>query len=476
PLRNPSESDELEACYDQISDNDCSDETVCHLESSYVAGELSSLEQGLGAFGSALVAVDNYDGAGSPAVLVSDPSNSRVVLYKVDASELNSVTAYNYLEVGSPKAFTSGTFYANGASDLVVGAPDSYATYLIYGPLTGSSGVPDVTFTSAGVDYGAGSSVAAIHDLDGNGTGELLIGGVDSTNNGRAWLLDAPLVEMSLADCTADEESEDADSDEDAEEDDEDTEDNTDQYRCTELITSTEGDGFATLVASAGDLDADGRDELLVTAPYGDAGAVYLLGGPVSGTVAVDVDATVLTGEIADDEAGTSVSGGADMDGDGYNDLLVGAPNAALGRGEAYLVRGPVSASVALRAADVVFRGAKADGGAGESVAFAGDINGDGNQDIAIGAPNISTVWVVYGPVSGTVDLSDAEITITDDSTATTSSATDPSSVDASGTGLGEALLGLGDVAGSYTNDLYISEPQSGSDAGRVGLLRGMLP
>jgi hypothetical protein len=94
-------------------------------------------------------------------------------------------------------------------------------------------------------------------------------------------------------------------------------------------------------------------------------------------------------------------------------------------------------------------------------VSFAGDLNGDGNEDIAIGAPDISTVWVVYGPVSGAVDLSNADITVSGQSASSS---------------LGAALLGPGDVGSAWTNDLYIGEPEYESGAGQVGVLLGVLP
>jgi hypothetical protein len=449
--RNPAASDTEEACFDSIQDNDCNDETTCALSATYTMDAVGHTQLGSGALGSALLHVENHDGAGTPAVLASEPGNGRASLYVLESAGFSSVASYNFIDESHPAAIASGELYSNGSSDLVFGLAETGAAYLIYGPLTGAATSADVTFSTSDLDYTAGSSVAVIGDLDGNGTPELAISGLDDSDNGRVWLLDAPFIDLSLSACaetTEDDTGSSASSD--------DT-----QVQCSELITSTEGDGFGTLVASSGDLNADGRDELLVTAPDGDAGIVYLLAGPISGTTAVDVDATQLVGEITADRAGASVSGGADMDGDGYNDLLVGAPAAGLSRGEAYLVRGPISANVALQAADVVFTGTRANDGAGGSVSFAGDLNGDGNEDIAIGAPDISTVWVVYGPVSGAVDLSNADITVAGESASSQ---------------LGAALLGPGDVGSAWTNDLYIGEPAYSAGAGQVGVLLGVLP
>ena len=446
--RNPGESDAGEACYDDVEDNDCDASSVCEVDTAFAAEFADSSAEMLGG---SLVFVEDYDGAGTPAVLASEADN-RAWLLAFDGSTLSQVTFFNLLESSSPSAIASGELYANGSSDVVFGRTTSGTVSMIYGPLdtySASTGT-DVEISTTGLTYTAGSSIAVIDDLDGNGTPELLLGGLkdDGSDSGQAWLLDAPFVDQSLADCGAETGTE---------------EDSGAPTQCYELSTSTVGDGFATLVASAGDLDADGRDELLLTAPIGGPGVVYLLGGAISGSTAVDVTATTLTGDVDGDEAGASVAGGADLDGDGYNDLLVGAPQAALTRGVTYLVRGPISSDVALRASDAVLTGISSGSGAGSAVSFAGDLNGDGNEDIAIGAPNDSTVWVVYGPVSGSVDLSTADVTLEGES---------------SDSALGTALLGPGDAGstGSVTNNLFVGEPGADSEAGQVGVLMGVFP
>jgi VCBS repeat protein len=87
-----------------------------------------------------------------------------------------------------------------------------------------------------------------------------------------------------------------------------------------------------------------------------------------------------LTGGDAADVFGWSVAGVGDVNGDGYGDLIVGAP----GIGRAYLhYGGPEAAPVA----DVVFHGPGGGPlGFGYSVSSAGDFNGDGYPDIIVGA------------------------------------------------------------------------------------------
>ena len=86
----------------------------------------------------------------------------------------------------------------------------------------------------------------------------------------------------------------------------------------------------ARSVSGAGDVDGDGHDDVLVGAPgnYGDGpfgGAGYLVLGPVTGTLDLSLADAKLMGENLRDRAGLSVSAAGDVDGDGHDDLLVGA-------------------------------------------------------------------------------------------------------------------------------------------------------
>jgi hypothetical protein len=94
-------------------------------------------------------------------------------------------------------------------------------------------------------------------------------------------------------------------------------------------------------------------------------------------------------GEAKSDLAGRSVSGAGDVDGDGYDDLLVGAcknDDGGLDAGAAYLVLGSASPASASLSTAVAYQGEATADSAGRSVSGAGDADGDGYDDLLVGA------------------------------------------------------------------------------------------
>src|SRR5262249_36074544 len=148
------------------------------------------------------------------------------------------------------------------------------------------------------------------------------------------------------------------------------------------------GEHFGTSVCTAGDVNQDGYDDIVVGAPYSNANgplrgrAVVYLGGAagLSGT------SYPLSGGFTNSLFGTSVAGGCDVNGDGYDDVAVGAPTIGSDPGHVYLYGGSSGGMTFDPLHGDATNGGAVDG-FGASVAMAGDYNGDGYADVAVGAP-----------------------------------------------------------------------------------------
>jgi hypothetical protein len=152
-------------------------------------------------------------------------------------------------------------------------------------------------------------------------------------------------------------------------------------------------DWFGYSLAAAGDATGDGRDDLLVGAPGvtrggPDTGAAYLFRGQMAGSMTAAGAHAILRGVFTNDWAGASLGAG-DLDGDGISDLAIGAwgsDSSADGGGAVFVVYGPVNHDVNLENAPTIITGAEVGDAFGFSTAIVADINGDGLADLLVGA------------------------------------------------------------------------------------------
>ena len=405
------------------------------------------------------LAVGDVDGDGTPDLLLGapradggGPSSGEVRVMSGPVTETTSADAASATLVGASgeqagRVVRSGMdLDGDGYDDILVGAAYaatqgafSGAAWLVDGPVSGELDLrAGVLLEGVGGTDRAGIGVDLAGDVDGDGAEDFVIGALGETTGGSvagaAYLVLGPVT----ADQTLD--------------------------QAAARFTGGSGDRVGAVVRGAGDLDGDGLSDLAVTADRADLGAanggvVYVLSGPVSGDAVLADVGTALYGPASSEDAGTGLAPAGDVDGDGLDDLLVGAPGRPdagfVGAGTAYVVHGPVSGDGALADETVQLRGAADGSRFGASIEPAGDLDGDGGVDLIIGAPESDTAYVFYGPHTGVRPASSADRTLVGDA----------------GGSAGASVLGPGDLDGDGYGDLLVGSP--GLQGGTAWIVAG---
>jgi PKD repeat protein len=211
------------------------------------------------------------------------------------------------------------------------------------------------------------------------------------------------------------------------------------------------GDQFGNSVSGAGDVNGDGFKDVIIgswtsDANGDDAGRAYIFIGGFSPS---PFPALILNGQSAGDNFGTSVGGGGDVNGDGFDDVIVGAwknDTAFPDAGRAYIYFGGPSMD---GRADVFLIGEPLSGGSfGVSVAMAGDVNHDGFDDVIVGAAGAGRAYVYFGGLSMN---------------------SQPDLVLSGGPGYGWSVSGAGDVNGDGYSDVIVGDYADGAGGIQAG-------
>ena len=301
---------------------------------------------------------------------------------------------------------SAGDLNGDGFSDIIIGAAmadpgtvprtDAGSAYVIYGQAAFASGTFAVSSLDAtngvtinGIVAGdlAGTSVGGGGDFNGDGLDDFLIGAPAANGGeGESYIIFGnntfglpPTIDPSMIT------------------------DTSGLLPGVELAGGTAPSSSGTSIAFIGDINGDGRDDVIYGAPdttangQGSAGSAYVVFGSnsIAGTSILpgNLDGTNgfrIDGVVAFDNTGFSVASAGDVNADGIADMIIGGPHSATGK--TYVVFGKSTAYAGVLDLDTPSADWFSISGVGnfdlfgESVASAGDVNGDGFDDIIIGA------------------------------------------------------------------------------------------
>lgn len=443
--------------------------------------------------GAASASSDGKQGAGEAYVVFGNPSNPlSLPLNNLHGSNGFRISGANFNDEVGSSVQGGGDVNNDGYADLLIGAPGAEpndqvtkagAVFVVFGrpsfpanfDLSTLNGVNGFRINGIAENNRVGTSVSNAADVNGDGYDDILIGAPDTSSGGKEGVGQAyvvfgksdfaPTLELKSLDGT----------------------------NGFQVLGNTADSYVGRVVSSAGDLNGDGFGDILLTAwkymaaKSLESGTVFVIFGQPSFPAKFNltgingVNGFRIEGETTGDNSGRSAAPAGDVNGDGRDDLIIGAPYAAKHKGHAYVVFGqPTFATVfnldGLNGANG-FRmiGSEANGEAGTAVAAA-DVNGDGLDDVIIGA---SLAGINSGRFAGKTYIVLGRPSF--QPAITLHSSTDFDGIvfegAASGDQIGQTLSLAGDVNGDGFDEFLIGAPNAGpqvnSDVGYIYLVSG---
>ncbi len=309
---------------------------------------------GTGGFGYAVGGRGDLDGDGVDDIAAGAPSestgasfNGAVHLYSgIDGSPLGSIMHDVHRELFGSSVSISQDIDLDGLADLLVGAPGGLGRAVVY---SGSTSDPLWNLIGEQTYSQFGNSVAFLPDLDSDGVPDFLVGApyyeVGQSKVGRAYLYSGATAAT---------------------------------------LAIVEGSGSPTLtlgsaVAPANDFNGDSVSDFLITAPFGGAGKVFLYSGKDRSLL------LEINGPQEGSWFGVSVASAGDVNLDGIQDIVIGSPSfyeSCCGLGAVFVVSGD-DGRILVRLSASPWEGPQ---GVGTTVASSADWSGDGFGEILLGA------------------------------------------------------------------------------------------